>query len=105
MHNTCCKDCIAMLELLCIKAWSKRHLLSNAALNNPAQRLLLSSGRPGMLSKSQIKATRTSAISRLGLTHGIQGTASLVPCDLVVIECLVDCEREILAIWLLHLHL
>ena len=39
------------------------------------------------------------------LAHCIQGTASLIPGDLVVIECLVHRESEILAIWLLDLDL
>ena len=39
------------------------------------------------------------------LAHGIESAACLVPGDLVVIEGLVDSEGEILAIWLLYLHL
>ena len=39
------------------------------------------------------------------LAHGIKSAACLVPVDLVIIEGLVDSEREIFAIWLLDLHL
>ena len=39
------------------------------------------------------------------LAHCIQGTASLIPGDLVVVECLVHREGEILAIWLLDMDL
>lgn len=37
--------------------------------------------------------------------HGVESAACLVPGDLIVIEGLVDSECEILAIWLLDLHL